>query len=90
VSETKIHLTISPDGIQQCTPDSVVLSFIEPDLSGIREDVVTNFFHSILFFKSAQEAQPWVYKNSGTFVMKLNDAYTLAQMKNQQKYPSLL
>ncbi len=86
VSKEEIYLKISPDIINEVKPASTVISFIKPDVAKIREDVVINFCHSILFFKSEKEAQQWVELNSGTFVLSLNDAFKLAQIKNQTKY----
>jgi len=90
ISNDTIHLTVSPSGIQNMTPTDTCMSFVGPDENGIREDVVSNFCHAVLFFNSSQSGQQWVNDHPGTFVMGLQDGFTLAQMKNQQKYSNSL
>ena len=86
VSEEDIYLKVSPTGILEVRPASVVVSFVMPDPAGIKKDVVSSFCQSVCFFKSEKESETWVKEHPGTFTMSLSMALDLAKMKNQQKF----
>jgi len=85
-----IKLTIDPACIASVDPQTAVLSFITPDENGIREDVINNFCHSVLFFASPALGEQWVAEHPGTFLISVENAFELAQMINYQKFPGLM
>ncbi len=82
----KIRLTVSPHKIEQCEPAGAVMSFLNPEAEKIREDVILHFCHYVHFFSSVEAGSRWVLENPGTFIMSIEEAYSLAQKKNGIKY----
>ncbi len=89
-SGKRIQLTISPERIELFEPAATVLSFVTPDENGIREDVINNFCHAVLFFQSPEAGEQWIAEHPNTFLLSVQKAFALAQLFNQQKYPGLL
>jgi alkylmercury lyase len=85
-SGAEIRLTVSPAGIGAVDPDDVVLSFLAPDESELREDVTTNFCHFVQFFRSRIDAEVWVSEHEGTFLLSLDDAFMLGKKVNAARY----
>lgn len=86
VSSVEIRLTVSPAGIEAVDPGDVVLSFLAPDERELREDVTTNFCHFVQFFRSQSDAEAWVSAHEGSFVLALDDAFTLGKKVNAARY----
>ena len=86
VSGTEIRLTVSPAGIEAVDPDDVVLSFLAPDESELREDVTANFCHFVQFFRSRIDAAVWVSEQEGSFLLSLDDAFMLGRKVNAARY----
>lgn len=87
---TEIQLTISQQGIESVTPETTVLSFVTPDENGIREDVINSFCHAVLFFQSPEAGNQWKKEHPDTFLLSVQDAFGLAQLFNQRKFPGLM
>ncbi len=89
VTKEKIKLVVSKHGVEY-QPASTVMSFVKPQ-SGIKidENVITNFCHKIYFFSSEEAASTWVAENPETFVISVEDAFSLGQKNNELRYKNL-
>ncbi len=89
VTKEKIKLIVSKHGVEY-EPASTVMSFVKPQ-SGIKidENVITNFCHKIHFFSSEEAAAKWVAENPETFVISVEDAFSLGQKKNELSYKNV-
>lgn len=81
-----VHLTVSPTGVEWADPTSPLISFICPDASGFRADVVRNFCHFVHFFRSRPDGEAWIAQNPGTFLLTLDEGVELARRKNQSQF----
>lgn len=86
-TNTPIQLTISPEGIEQVTPETAVLSIAIPGLSCRREDDApdkpktgpnSDGCNQMHFFASLEAAESWVGVHPGTAVFTPEEAYKLA------------
>jgi alkylmercury lyase len=88
-SKQDIRLIIDPKSIISLDPKTLVLSFSTPDKNGFRKDVVSSFCCSVLFFAQQKFAEQWLKKHPKHFIISFEHAYQLAEMINQQKFPTL-
>lgn len=86
VTNTKINLTVTPEGIVENSPENIVVSMINPDAGKFNEDVIKNFCHFIYFFSSENAGKEWISKNEGTFLLTLKETQELSKAKNYQQY----
>ena len=85
-SGEEIMLTVSPAGVQAVEPSDVVLCFLAPDQSALREDITTSFCHFVHFFRSRKDGDTWVSEHEGTFLLSLDDAFMLGKKLNAARY----
>jgi alkylmercury lyase len=90
VSGKPVRLSVSPRRVESVDPDSACISFLTPDRSRCKQDIVQNFCHYIHFFWTRKEGETWIAKMPGTFILSLDEATELAQRKNQLQYGSLV
>ncbi|MFQ5787966.1 MAG: alkylmercury lyase MerB [Thermodesulfobacteriota bacterium] len=86
VTGKKIQLTVTPDGIEELNPAIAVMSFVTPESSKVRENVISSFCHYIHFFISAEAGSKWKSNNEGTFILSIDEAYYLGRKKNEAQY----
>lgn len=86
VTKEKIQLTVSPQKVLEVRPANAVMSFLLPDATKIKKDVITYSCHFIFFFSSAQAAARWVIENDGAMILSMVEAYRLARRKNAMQY----
>lgn len=85
-----VRLTVSPWGIQAVQPGDVVVSFLTPDENDLRENVTANFCHLVFFFRSREYGEAWVSEHDGTFLLSLEEAFTVGQKMNAARYNETL
>jgi alkylmercury lyase len=90
VTGDKIRLTVAPEGVTELDPVGTVMSFVRPEAGKIRENVVLNFCHFVHFFSSAEAGSQWISENKGNFILSIDEAYYLAQKKNEVQYKDVL
>jgi len=90
VTGDKIRLTVAPDGVKELDPASAVMSFVRPEAGQIRENVILNFCHFVHFFSSAEAGSQWILEHKGNFILSIDEAYYLAQKKNEVQYKDVL
>lgn len=85
-----VKLTVSPSGIQSVEPEDVVLSFLIPNLNKMRENITANFCHFVYFFRSREDGEAWVSRHDGTFLLSLEEAFTVGQKMNAARFNETL
>ena len=90
VSGDTIRLTVAPTGIEAASPAAAVISFVTPQQSELKENVLLNFCHYVHFFRSVEAATTWLEKHSGTRLLTLDEAWALGSEKNAAQYGALL
>ncbi len=81
-----VRLTATPTGVRQADPAEVVLSFLIPDSDRMNADLITSFCHYVHFFRSPQDALPWLAEHRDSFLLSLADAYELGHRINSARY----
>ena len=90
VTGETIRLIVAPDRIMKRVPRGVYMSFITPTAASIRENAILNFCHYVYFFSSAEAGREWSSENEGTFILLLDEAFSLGQEKNKVRYSEIL
>lgn len=86
VTKAKISFQIDKNGNLINDDTQTMVSMLIPDEEQIMEDVVTNFCHYIFFFINKNSGKKWVNEHEGTFLISLQHAIELSQMKNKLQY----
>ncbi len=88
---TKVLMTLSvgPDGVNDASSAGVVVSFLSPE-GAFDADVIMNFCHFVHFFDSEESGARWTATHKGTFLLSLEEAFTLGQMTNARKFQGAL
>ena len=86
----EVRLTVSPSGIQTVEPVDVVVSFLIPDEDELRENVTASFCHFVYFFRSHEDGEAWVSRHDGTFLLSLEEAFTVGQKMNAARFNETL
>lgn len=81
-----VRLTVSPAGVESAEPASPWVSFVAPDASRFRGDVIQNFCHYVHFFRSREDGEAWTAKAPGTFLLTLDEAADIARRKNRLQF----
>ena len=90
---SKDHLTnqeliikIDQDGSIVESVEGIQVSMLIADEKSITEDVVNSFCHYIHFFRNEENAHKWAEANEGTFIINLDEAIVLSQLKNRSQF----
>lgn len=81
-----ITLTISPRGIESAQPDQIMVSFLVPDEGEFKENITTSFCHYVFFFHSQEAGEYWVADHPGTFLLSLDEAFSVGKKMNAARY----
>jgi alkylmercury lyase len=81
-----VRLTVSPEAVERREPSSPVVTFVAPDASRFREDVIKSFCHYVHFFRAEEAGEAWIAKHPGTFLLTLDEAFELARRKNEMQF----
>lgn len=88
-----VRLHVTPERVCSVEPIDAVISFVWPDAETFRtsaENVMAKFCHFTFFFASHLSGERWVQKRPGTFLFRLDDAFTLAKLLNAHNFGSAL
>ena len=80
-----VTLSVGPDVIHTASPAGIVVSFLSPERP-FDADVITSFCHFVHFFDSAESGARWTATHEGTFLLSLEEAFTLGQMTNARNF----
>lgn len=86
LTKNTIQLTLTPDGVENVYPDDVAVSFLLPETGNELENIIASFCCHVHFFSSENAASEWVSQHPGTFVLSLDEAFKLGQLKNEIQY----
>lgn len=84
------HLTVTPRRLEHLDPASIQMSFLLPDATEVQKDFLSKFCHFVHFFPSREAGESWTARQSGTFLLSVEEAYDLARRKNQTQYRDVL
>lgn len=86
LSGDEIRLTISPTGIESVQPDQTMISFLVPDEGGLKDNITASFCHFVFFFRSPEAGEHWVSEHPGTYLLSLDEAFSVGKKMNARRY----
>jgi len=86
VTNNKIELEISPGRVKVFGDKSLYVSFLMPDKEEMMENVITKFCHFVYFFDSKSVAEQWSVEHPGTFLLSLDNAFSIGKNVNATRY----
>lgn len=89
VSGEPVHLTVSPEGVEEVVPEATAVSMLAPT-EVFDANVIMSFCHFVHFFTSAEDAAPWLSEHPGTFLLSVNEAFELGRMTNRARFGTAL
>ncbi|MCH7495277.1 MAG: hypothetical protein IH825_04185 [Candidatus Marinimicrobia bacterium] len=83
LSKGKIELRVSPEKVEEVSPDGVAVSIVtlKPD-EETRESVAkiwSNYCHNIFFFSSEEEGKEWAEGKENIEIVSVHEAYELGK-----------
>jgi alkylmercury lyase len=88
-SEATISLTVTPAGPTDMQPADTVVSFLLPNTE-FDADVIQRFCHFVHFFASAEGGEQWIAQHPDTFLLTVEDAYRLGELRNRAAFGTAL
>lgn len=85
-----VRLTITPRHVERVEPVGSQMSVLVPDAQEMQKNVITSFCHFVHFFPSRQAGESWAARHPGTFMLSIEEAHTLARLKNEAQYRDVL
>ncbi len=83
----EITLTVHSDGAKPAqSNEEVVVSFLIPDETALKENVTASFCHYVHFFSSLAAGEQWTADHPDTFLLSLEDAFILGKKVNAARY----
>ena len=86
----EIELTVRPDGVESAQSKEVVVSFLIPDESALKENITASFCHYVHFFVSRAAGEQWTADHPDTFLLSLKDAFLVGKKVNAARYHQTL
>jgi len=90
VTGNRIALNVSPTRVEVVSGKQVYVSFLTPDAEKLNADVATSFCHFVYFFDSKPVAEKWLTEHPGTFLLTLDEAFSIARAVNAGRYSDTL
>jgi len=78
VTGETITMTVMPDGVEDVSPPSAVVSFLVPD-KPFDQDVIQSFCHYVLNFASRDSAEQWASQRDGIVLLPVADAFQVGR-----------
>jgi hypothetical protein len=74
VTGERITMTVTPEGVEDVSPTSAVVSFLVPD-KPFDQDVIQSFCHYVLNFASRDSAERWASHRDGIVMLSVSEAF---------------
>lgn len=85
-----VTLTVHPDRLEEPSPETMVMSFLDPATTRFDENVTLDFCNYVHFFASPESGEKWTSGHPGTFLLSLDEAIRLARSANRAKFGETL
>ena len=89
ISGDTISLTVGPTGVENCSPDGAVISFLSPTTS-FDMKIIAGFCHYVLFFNSEESGNKWIADHKDTFLLTLDEAHEIGRVTNEATFGAAL
>ena len=78
VTGETVTMTVTPDGVEDISSASAVVSFLVPEKPFDR-DVIQSFCHYVLTFASRESAERWASQRDGIVLLPVADAFEVGR-----------
>jgi len=85
-----VRLTITPQQLERVEPVASQMSVLVPNAQEMQKNVITSFCHFVHFFPSRDAGESWTAEHAGTLLLSVQEAHTLARLKNEAQYQDVL
>ncbi len=85
VTGDTVSLTVSPSGVERCSPAGARVSFLSPDIP-FDTDVIMTFCHYVLFFSSEEAGDRWRADHENTFLLTVDEAFEIGRLVNAANF----
>jgi hypothetical protein len=82
-------MTVTPAGVADLTPPTTVVSFLTPERR-FDQNVIDSFCHFVHFFQTSQAGEEWMGRHPGTFLLSVQEAFTLGRITNTRNFGDAL
>jgi len=89
ISGEIISLTVSPTRVENVSPKSAKVSFLNPTTS-FDMNVIAGFCHYVLFFNSEESGNKWIANHKDTFLLTLEEAHDIGRVTNKANFGAAL
>lgn len=86
VTETRLHLNISPRRVEAGRHPDMVVSFLTPAVDELTRDITTSFCHFVYFFPNRLIGEQWRADHPDTFLLGLDEAFEVGRQLNLARY----
>ncbi len=86
VTKQNIELQVSPTQVKAINNENVVVSFLKPDMDDFNNDITASFCHFVFFFANRKAGEQWCTEQPNTFLLSLDDAFTVGKQINADRY----
>jgi alkylmercury lyase len=86
VDDSIVRVRVDQEGVKAIEPKEAVISFMLPSKECIQKDIQSNFCHYVNFFPSTKIGNEWVEKHSKTYLISIEEAFKIGQIKNQAQF----
>lgn len=86
VDDSIVWVRVNQEGVQAIEPKEAMISFMLPSKECIQKDIQSNFCYYVNFFPSAKIGEQWVQQHSKTYLISIEEAFKIGQIKNQAQF----
>ena len=86
----EITLIVSPNSVESTASDELMVSFLIPEESALKENITASFCHYVYFFPSRAAGEQWITERPGAFLLSLEDAFVVGKKMNAVRYKQAL
>ena len=81
-----VRIRVDQEGVKAIEPKETVISFMLPSQECIQRDIQRNFCQYVNFFPSAEVGNQWIESHPKTYLISIEEAFKIGQMKNQAQF----
>jgi alkylmercury lyase len=90
VSGQRVQLTVTPAGVTDRDPATVVVSLVIPDAAACCRDIRGTFCNYGLFFASAEAAEVWRAQHPAAEILSIDDAFHAGKILAACRYEEIV
>ena len=90
MSGRQIHLTVTPDGVEECEPEAAFMSLVTPGSGQLKGSIKGSFCCHVHFFASEEAASTWLSEHEAAFALPVREASKVAHTVTDRRFKDTL